>query len=86
MINMVDLAHQVCGIKPKEITYPVQCRCGHLFLERYKINDAKEGNPIGFCWCGFCRSRLNIFQDNSFEYVEKSHHPQQLKEGYERSR
>ena len=67
-------------INMKEITYPVQCRCGHLFLERYKINDAKEGNPVGFCWCGFCRSRLNIFQDNSCEYVEKSHHPQQLKE------
>ena len=69
MINMVDFAHKVCGIKPKEITYPVQCSCGHLYLEKYQINNNKEGDPVGFCWCGFCRTRLNIYVDNSFKEV-----------------
>lgn len=53
----------------EEINYPAQCRCGHVYIERYKITAPKEGNPVGFCWCGFCRTRLNIFADNSLEEV-----------------
>ena len=70
MIDMIKLAHDVCGIPPKEITYPAQCSCGHLYLEKYQINNPEEGKPVGFCWCGFCRTRLNIFSDNSFKEVD----------------
>lgn len=74
MKDMIDFVHGAFGIKPKQIYFPAQCKCGHLFLERYKINNPDDGKPIGFCWCGFCRTRLNIFSDNSFKYVEGAHH------------
>ena len=54
----------------KQIIYPCQCKCGHLFLEKYQINNPEKDQPVGFCWCGFCRTRLNIFSDNSFEYID----------------
>lgn len=44
-------------LKPKqEIFFPAQCKCGHLFLEHYKLLTPKNG-IVGFSWCGFCRTR-----------------------------
>jgi hypothetical protein len=40
--------------------YPAQCSCGHVFLERYQFSEViKQGN-IGFCWCGFCRTKTMV--------------------------
>jgi hypothetical protein len=54
-----------------KIIFPAQCSCGHLFLENYTLNDTQPGDPVAFCWCGFCSTRLNIFADNTFLYVQK---------------
>ena len=39
--------------------FPAQCECGHIFLEKYRWKEPQNGN-IGFCWCGFCRTRVNV--------------------------
>ena len=46
----------------KEYTaiYPAQCRCGHLFLEKYQFKQLTDKGYIGFCWCGFCRNKLMV--------------------------
>jgi hypothetical protein len=46
--------------------YPAQCSCGHLYLERYQFKVATEGN-IGFVWCGFCRTRVNVKLHEDFK-------------------
>jgi hypothetical protein len=40
--------------------YPAQCKCGHIFLEKYQFNEVTPDGVIGFCWCGFCRTRVNV--------------------------
>ena len=40
--------------------YPSQCSCGHLFLERYQFAEVTKGGNVGFCWCGFCRTKLMV--------------------------
>lgn len=37
--------------------YPTQCKCGHIFLERYQFSEVNSDGFIGFCWCGFCRKK-----------------------------
>jgi len=41
--------------------YPVQCKCGHIYLEMYALNTPSESGAVGFCWCGWCRTRLNVY-------------------------
>jgi hypothetical protein len=43
-----------------EVIYPVQCSCGHLFLEQYQFSEVTKEGHIGFCWCGFCRTKLMV--------------------------
>jgi hypothetical protein len=43
------------------IVYPAQCECGHLYLEKYQFSTPAKDGSIGFCWCGFCRTRRNVF-------------------------
>ena len=43
------------------VIWPVQCECGHLYLEKYHFRNPKKDEPIGFCWCGFCQTRRNVF-------------------------
>lgn len=45
--------------EPKGI-YPVQCACGHLFLEKYQFKEVTPEGYIGFCWCGFCRTKRMV--------------------------
>lgn len=40
--------------------YPVQCSCGHIFLEKYQFPKITDEGNIGFCWCGFCRTKLMV--------------------------
>lgn len=40
--------------------FPAQCSCGHLFLERYQFDEPNKDGEIGFCWCGFCRTKLMV--------------------------
>ena len=47
-------------MKSVKAIYPVQCGCGHLFLEKYEFNEATPEGFIGFCWCGFCRTKLMV--------------------------
>jgi len=43
-----------------QVVWPVQCHCGHLYLERFQFAEpTKEGN-VGFAWCGFCRSKRMV--------------------------
>ena len=42
------------------ITYPAQCACGHLFLEKYQFKQVTDKGFIGFCWCGFCRTKVMV--------------------------
>ena len=44
----------------KEPMFPIQCSCGHFYFERYKFNKPNEQGEIGFCWCGFCQTKLMI--------------------------
>ena len=43
-----------------EAIYPAQCKCGHLFLEKYQFGEITPEGNIGFCWCGFCRTKLMV--------------------------
>lgn len=43
------------------ICWPVQCKCGHLFLERYVLPLENKKGAVGFVWCGFCRTREDVF-------------------------
>jgi predicted SprT family Zn-dependent metalloprotease len=43
-----------------KIVYPAQCECGHLFLEKYQFADVTKNGDIGFCWCGFCRTKRMV--------------------------
>jgi len=45
------------------VIFPVQCSCGHLFLEKYQFRQPTKEGIAGFCWCGFCRTRLNLYTD-----------------------
>ena len=40
--------------------YPAQCKCGHIFLEKYEFSELTKEGYIGFCWCGFCRTKLMV--------------------------
>jgi predicted SprT family Zn-dependent metalloprotease len=40
--------------------YPVQCDCGHIFLEKYKFQEVTDEGNIGFCWCGWCRKKTMV--------------------------
>jgi len=50
--------------------FPAQCECGHLYLEKYRFREVQENGIIGFCWCGFCRTRRNVYLE---EYQENFH-------------
>jgi hypothetical protein len=52
------------------IIFPDRCSCGHPYSERYTLKDTKPGDPVAFCWCGFCRTRLNIFAGNIYEQIK----------------
>ena len=42
------------------IVWPAQCGCGHVFIEKYQWPIPKENGEIGFCWCGWCRTRTPV--------------------------
>jgi len=48
-------------VKTEAVYYPVQCACGHLFLEKYQFPKPREDGAVGFCWCGFCRTRVDVY-------------------------
>ena len=39
------------------IIWPAQCDCGHIFQERYEFTKPNALGFIGFCWCGWCRTK-----------------------------
>ena len=43
-----------------KVYYPAQCSCGHLFLERYSFREPNKSGEVGFCWCGFCRTKRMV--------------------------
>lgn len=53
-----------------EVFFPAQCACGHLFLERYQFSPPNEKGEVGFCWCGFCRTKRMVKPDNTFAIAE----------------
>ena len=49
--------------KDTEIIFPAQCKCGHLFLEKYIFSPPNPPGPngeVGFCWCVFCGTKLMV--------------------------
>ena len=40
--------------------FPMQCSCGHIFLEKYQYHKPLTDGRIGFCWCGFCRKKTFV--------------------------
>jgi hypothetical protein len=43
------------------VIFPAQCSCGHIFLEKYMLPKPNENGEVGFCWCGFCKTRVPVF-------------------------
>ena len=44
----------------EKVVWPSQCTCGHLFLEKYTLREANDKGEVGFCWCGFCRTKRMV--------------------------
>jgi hypothetical protein len=42
------------------IIFPSQCKCGHIYLERYEFAKLNDNGEIGFVWCGFCKTRIGV--------------------------
>jgi len=40
--------------------WPAQCQCGHIYQERYQFQSPTPEGYIGFCWCGWCRSKRMV--------------------------
>jgi len=57
------------GYKPVVVFFPAQCKCGHLYLERYMLPKEREDGCVAFCWCGFCRTRRDVFKHNDTLHV-----------------
>ena len=53
--------------------YPVQCSCGHLYLEKYHWEKVNENGFIGFCWCGFCCTKLMVRPLSYYEVAKTTH-------------
>jgi len=43
------------------VTYPTQCSCGHIFLEKFSFKEPRPDGAVGFCWCGFCSKKLMVY-------------------------
>ena len=59
------------------VVFPAQCECGHLFRyhERYMLPQERKDGCIAFCWCGFCRTRRDVFGPNAcLQGCERSEH------------
>ena len=39
------------------IIYPAQCSCRQVFLEKYQFAKPDKNGNVGFCWCGWCRTK-----------------------------
>lgn len=50
------------SVRAPVIHWPVQCSCGHIFMERFLIPESwpayVEGYR-GFSFCGWCQNRVN---------------------------
>lgn len=44
----------------RDVSFPAQCECGHLFLERYLFQTPNSKGEVGFAWCGFCRTKRMV--------------------------
>ena len=42
------------------VVFPVQCECGHVFLEKFLLHEPNNNGEVGFCWCGFCQTKLMV--------------------------
>lgn len=41
-------------------SWPVQCECGHIFQEKYAFMTPNDNGEVGFCWCGWCRTKRMV--------------------------
>ena len=62
------------NLEPLGVFFPAQCECGHLYLERYMLPQKRSDGCVAFCWCGFCRTRWDVYkyklQKKWFKYGE----------------
>ncbi|MCG2680900.1 MAG: DUF551 domain-containing protein [Kiritimatiellae bacterium] len=52
-------AREANTVEPLVVFFPAQCKCGHLYLERYMLPQERADG-----WCGFCRTRRDVFKHN----------------------
>lgn len=52
-------------VEPLVVVFPAQCECGHWYLERYMLPQEREDGCVAFCWCGFCRTRRDVFKHST---------------------
>ena len=53
------------------VMWPVQCSCGHIYLEKYQLPEPNAKGDIGFCWCGFCRTKRMVKPHNAESEVSE---------------
>ena len=58
-------ARKANTLDPLVVIFPAQCKCGHFFLERYMLQQERADGCVAFCWCGFCRTRRDVFKHNA---------------------
>ena len=64
MIDTIDKPDVVSDSLDGRVVWPAQCSCGHLYLEKYALREPNEKGEIGFCWCGFCRTKRMVKPHN----------------------
>jgi len=57
-------AREANTVEPLDVFFPAQCKCGHVYLERYMLPHEREDGCVAFCWCGFCRTRRDVYKQN----------------------
>jgi hypothetical protein len=58
---MWPTAQREGGEAMSTVTYPTQCSCGHIFLEKFSFKEPRPDGAVGFCWCGFCSKKLMVY-------------------------
>lgn len=63
---------QLTTDNPKTMSFPMQCECGHIFLEKYRFTTPNKFGEVGFCWCGFCRNKFMIKPISEADNVQRN--------------
>jgi hypothetical protein len=62
IMDGLSKAMEANTVEPLVVFFPAKCECGHLYLERYMLPQERADGCVAFCWCGFCRTRRDVFK------------------------